>query len=114
MRWSLKHRARSPGGTNGQDTTRVVIGAPSGALTQSGSNIVDGSAAWGSHTGTYTVPEGQTTTRFAFQAVDGYGESYGNFLDDIVFTGEGCTTDPETMALYEASGVNVSFNTTSN
>ncbi len=111
MRWTLSHRARAPGGAGGNDTMRVVIGAAGGSLTQNGPNLTDG-ATWGSHTGVYTVPAGQTTTRFAFQAVDGYGPSYGNFLDNIVFSGEGCTTDPATMAAYRASGVNLTLNVT--
>lgn len=54
---------------------RVVIGSPTGTLVQSGPNLSDGSAAWGSHTGTYTVPAGQTVTRFGFQAVSSAGAS---------------------------------------
>ena len=83
MRWHLKHRGRS-----GVDTMRVMIGAPTGALGQSGANISTGKTAWQQYTGTYTVPAGQTTTRFAFQAVT--AGSVGNFLDDIVFTPESC------------------------
>jgi hypothetical protein len=61
---------------------------PEGTLTQSGSNIATGNTAWQQYTGTYSVPAGQTTTRFAFQAVT--AGSYGNFIDDIVFTPENC------------------------
>ena len=82
LSWSLKHRGRS-----GTDVMRVVIGSPTGTLVQNGPNLSDGSAAWGSHTGTYTVPAGQTVTRFGFQAVSSAGgvSSVGNFLDDITF-----------------------------
>ncbi|MDQ1308418.1 MAG: hypothetical protein QG671_4252 [Actinomycetota bacterium] len=83
MRWHLKHRGRS-----GTDTMRVMIGAPTAALGQSGSNLVTGNQAWQQYTGTYTIPAGQTVTRFAFQAVN--QGSYGNFLDDVVFTPESC------------------------
>ena len=83
MRWHLKHRGRA-----GVDTMRVMAGAPKGTLTQSGSNIATGNTAWQQYTGTYTVPAGQTVTRFAFQAVT--AGSYGNFIDDIVFTPENC------------------------
>ena len=83
MRWHLKHRGRS-----GVDTMRVMIGGPKGALVQSGAAIATGNTAWQQYTGTYTVPAGQTTTRFAFQAVT--AGSYGNFIDDIVFTPENC------------------------
>ncbi len=79
--WSLAHRGR-----NGTDVMRVVIGAPGGTLTQSGSNLSDGNTAWGHHDGTYTVPAGQTTTRFGFQAVSSVGgTSIGNLLDSIAF-----------------------------
>jgi len=83
MRWHLKHRGRA-----GVDTMRVMIGSPKGALVQSGAAISTGNTAWQQYTGTYTVPAGQTTTRFAFQAVT--AGSYGNFIDDIVFTPENC------------------------
>ena len=83
MRWHLKHRGRA-----GVDTMRVMIGARNGTLTQSEPNIATGNTAWQQYTGTYTVPAGQTTTRFAFQAVT--AGSYGNFMDDVVFTPENC------------------------
>ncbi len=81
LRWTLRHRARV-----GSDVMRVVIGSPGGTLVQSGPNLRDGTA-WGAHSGTYTVPAGQTVTRFGFQAVSaGSGSnSVGNFLDDITF-----------------------------
>ncbi|MFS6529621.1 DUF11 domain-containing protein [Microbacterium aurugineum] len=82
LSWSLKHRGRV-----GTDVMRVVIGAPTGALVQSGPNLSDGTGAWGTHTGTYVVPAGQTVTRFGFEAVSSSGgnASVGNFLDDITF-----------------------------
>ncbi len=83
MRWYLKHRGRA-----GTDTMRVLIGAPSGPLTQSGPNLVTPKTAWVQYTGTYKIPAGQTTTRFAFQAIG--GGSVGNFLDDVVFTPAAC------------------------
>jgi hypothetical protein len=83
MRWYLNHRGRT-----GVDTMRVLIGKPGATLAQSGANLVDDKTAWGLHTGTYTIPAGQTVTRFAFQAVN--AGSFGNFLDDVVFTPEAC------------------------
>jgi hypothetical protein len=80
MRWHLKHRGRA-----GVDTMRVMVGPPGGTLKQSGANISTGNTAWQQYTGTYTVP---AVTRFAFQAVT--AGSYGNVIDDIVFTPEGC------------------------
>lgn len=86
MRWHLKHRGRA-----GTDTMRVMVGAPNGKLTQSGDDLTTPNTAWTQYTGTYKVPAGQTTTRFAFQAVKTASSiSVGNFLDDIVFTPEAC------------------------
>lgn len=86
MRWHLKHRGRA-----GNDTMRVMVGKPGGQLTQSGSDLTTGNTAWVQYTGTYTIPAGQTTTRFAFQAVRTASSiSVGNFLDDVVFTPEAC------------------------
>lgn len=86
MRWTLKHRGR-----NGVDVMRVLIGVPGGTLTQSGPNLADGTGSWGSHSGTYVVPPGQTTTRFGFEAVSAAGgASSGNFLDDITFANGPC------------------------
>ncbi|MGW3464887.1 hypothetical protein ACWDE9_37310, partial [Streptomyces olivaceoviridis] len=49
--------------------------------------FTDGNTAWGYYTGTYTVPAGQTTTRFAFRSISAAGgnRSIGNFLDGIFF-----------------------------
>ena len=47
----------------------------------------DSNTAWGVHTGSYTVPANQTTTRFLFESVSSVGgASLGNFLDAITFT----------------------------
>ena len=86
MRWHLNHRGRA-----GNDTMRVMVGKPGGQLTQSGSDLTTGNTAWVQYTGTYKIPAGQTTTRFAFEAVRTASSiSVGNFLDDVVFTPEAC------------------------
>ncbi|BDZ49348.1 hypothetical protein GCM10025867_15890 [Frondihabitans sucicola] len=92
--WSLDHRGRA-----GTDTMRVIIGAPGGTLTQSGANLTDGNTAWGTHTGTYKVPAGQTTTRFGFQAVSSAGgnATVGNFLDNISFGSGPCVVASKTV-----------------
>jgi hypothetical protein len=70
---------------------RVLIGVPGKTLEQSGSQLKTGNSAWVLYTDTYKIPAGQTTTRFAFQAVKTASSiSVGNFLDDIVFTPETC------------------------
>ncbi len=85
MRWHLKHRGRA-----GADTMRVMIGTP-GDLKQSGPELTTDNKGWVQYTDSYKIPAGQTTTRFAFQAVRTASSiSVGNFLDDIVFTPEAC------------------------
>lgn len=61
------------------------IGAPGSAVEQR--RFTDGNTAWGYYTGTYTVPAGQTLTRFAFRSISAAGgnRSVGNFLDGIFF-----------------------------
>lgn len=78
--WRLYHRGRQ-----GQDTMALDIGAPGGVVEQR--SFTDGNTAWGYYTGTYTVPAGQTTTRFAFRSVSAAGgnQGIGNFLDGIFF-----------------------------
>jgi uncharacterized repeat protein (TIGR01451 family) len=91
LHWSLWHRARYVGVANGQDVMRVLIGTPA-AQTQQGANISDGPNGWGNTTGSYVVPAGQTTTRFAFQAVSSVNgnPTFGNFLDNIEFSNSPC------------------------
>ncbi|GLZ80218.1 hypothetical protein Afil01_50250 [Actinorhabdospora filicis] len=95
--WRIRHRARDVSPGVDKDTMHVLIGAPgaespqkpSGAATP---DIVDTDAAWGTWTGVYTVPAGQTTTRFGFKAVStaSGNDSMGNFLDDITFGTPAC------------------------
>ncbi|MFF4331430.1 hypothetical protein ACFYZT_33690 [Streptomyces sp. NPDC001591] len=78
--WRLYHRGRQ-----GDDTMALDIGAPGSAVEQR--RFTDGNTAWGYYTGTYTVPAGQTLTRFAFRSISAAGgnRSVGNFLDGIFF-----------------------------
>ncbi|WP_328377615.1 hypothetical protein OHB13_16345 [Streptomyces sp. NBC_00440] len=78
--WRLYHRGRQ-----GDDTMALDIGAPNSTVEQR--RFTDGNTAWGYYTGTYTVPAGQTLTRFAFRSVSAAGgnQSIGNFLDGIFF-----------------------------
>ncbi len=98
MTWSLVHRGRG-----GDDTMEVLIGDANDADVNGSTGwdstsgpLTDGVSAWGSHTGTYTVPAGQTCTRFAFRAVaTGSGnDSIGNFLDAVEFSVTIPATDP--------------------
>ncbi|MER7991282.1 isopeptide-forming domain-containing fimbrial protein [Streptomyces noursei] len=78
--WRLYHRGRL-----GDDTMALDIGAPGATVEQR--RFTDGNTAWGYYTGTYTVPAGQTLTRFAFRSLSAAGgnRSIGNFLDGIFF-----------------------------
>jgi uncharacterized repeat protein (TIGR01451 family) len=94
MRWSLAHRGRA-----GADTMAVNIGPADGTLVEQ-RQITDGTSAWGTYSGFYTVPRGQTTTRFSFAAVSTYGGglSVGNFLDDISFGTNACVIGTQTIS----------------
>lgn len=78
--WRLYHRGRQ-----GDDTMALDIGAPGSTSEQR--RFTDGNTAWGYYTGTYTVPAGQTLTRFAFRSISAAGgnRGIGNFLDGIFF-----------------------------
>ena len=104
MRWSLWHRARYTGTANGQDVMAVKIGTTTTQV-QQGANISDGPNAWVNYTGSYTVPAGQTTTRFAFTAVStsSGNQTIGNFLDNVVFSNAPCLTTSKTVADLTAS-----------
>ena len=80
LTWSFAHRGRT-----GVDTMGLYIGSPGaeGLITTAS----DGNQAWGHYSGTYTVPVGQTTTRFAYRALaTANGDpGGGNLVDSIVF-----------------------------
>jgi uncharacterized repeat protein (TIGR01451 family) len=78
--WRLYHRGRQ-----GEDTMALDIGAPGSTAEQR--RFTDGNTAWGYYTGTYTVPAGQTLTRFAFRSISAAGgnRAVGNLLDGIFF-----------------------------
>ena len=102
LTWKLAHRARA--GNSGSDVMKVLAGPGGGSgatgltaltptkkngvtLNSPGVTLSDTGAAWGVWEGEYIVPAGQTSTRFAFQAVSSANgnPSYGNFLDGIQF-----------------------------
>ena len=103
--YSFWHHARSGGGSNSNQEVTVRIGAvpnpdpAAGGWTSTEQNnarnsfgvqgvtsSVSISQAWTQASSTYTVPEGQTTTRFLFASLaNGGSDSYGNLLDDIEF-----------------------------
>ncbi len=101
LRWELQHRGRA-----GIDTMAVKIGRPGGLLVSQG-DLRDGTAAWGTHASVYTVPPGQTVTRFGFEAVStGSGNpTVGNFLDSISF-GTGACVVATTSVTTPTGGAN--------
>ncbi len=107
--WSLKHRGRE-----GNDTMRVVIGVPGSTLANVSGSLTDGTAAWGTHTGSYTVPAGQTTTRFGFQAVSSAtgNASVGNLLDDISFGTGPCLISTKSVANLTRGGTSAEIGDT--
>ncbi|MBC2002577.1 DUF5011 domain-containing protein [Listeria booriae] len=77
VRWQVSHRGRHT-----TDTATVKFGFPGDLkLIDTMTTSVD---AWKTYSGTYTIPAGQTTTRFEFEAVGGDPRN-GNLLDNIVF-----------------------------
>ncbi|MER5326571.1 DUF7507 domain-containing protein [Streptosporangium roseum] len=91
--WRLSHR-----GTLGVDTMALDIGTPAAPAQQR--VMSDGTASWGTYSGTYIVPAGQTTTRFAFRSISAAGESRfsGNLLDDISIATPPCVIVTKTAS----------------
>ncbi|MFM2213268.1 MAG: hypothetical protein RL427_531 [Bacteroidota bacterium] len=76
--WAIKHRGRS-----GTDVAAVKFG-PTLATIATVATMTDGNTAWGSYSGTFSIPVGQTNIVLAFSAISSTGGlSYGNFIDDI-------------------------------
>lgn len=93
--WSIKHRGRS-----GTDVAQVRFGPDLATLTNV-QTMTDGNTAWGSYSGTYSIPVGQTSIVLAFTAVSSTGGlSYGNFIDDVqIIINQNCIdSDGDTVA----------------
>ncbi|WP_339268968.1 isopeptide-forming domain-containing fimbrial protein [Paenibacillus sp. FSL K6-1330] len=100
--WRLSHMGRY-----GVDTMQLRIGAATANPydTKVQQQITDGNTAWGTYTGTYTVPAGQTVTRFGFEAVSTAGGNIGagNFIDDIFLGTTPCVTANKTASPQEVN-----------
>ena len=95
--WRLKHS--SANASVHVDSMNVMIGKPGQEKIQPATRIASdsndplgpvangliASDGWDTYTGTYTVPAGQTVTRFTFKAVSSLHSAAGNRLDDISF-----------------------------
>ncbi|EFR95548.1 putative peptidoglycan bound protein, partial [Listeria ivanovii FSL F6-596] len=81
VHWQVYHKGRL-----GTDVALVEFGEPGGALVEQ-AKMSDGTTDWGLYKGTYTIPEGQTTTRFQFRAVSSSSGNtgIGNYLDNVQF-----------------------------
>ncbi|WP_310594089.1 Ig-like domain-containing protein, partial [Flavobacterium sp.] len=80
--WSIKHRGRS-----GVDVAALRLGSGLNSLTTV-ATMSDGTSAWGTYTGTYTVPAGQAQTYFVISSVSSSvaDPAWGNFIDDVKVT----------------------------
>lgn len=89
--WRLAHK-----GLLGVDTMAVQIGSADTPIEKLPviEEISTGNTEWVYYSGSYTVPAGQTTTRFAFNSIDAAGgnQRFGNLLDDIFLGTEPCVT----------------------
>jgi uncharacterized repeat protein (TIGR01451 family) len=109
MVWRIAHKATERNG----ESMWVRIGEPGSNLAYRSprltANLIGPDRnGWTVHSGSYTVPAGQTTTRFAFES-DGTttaNPSTGNLLDDIEFslTAGACS---DTVATNAGSAVTI-------
>lgn len=81
VRWQVYHMGRL-----GTDTAVVEFGAPGKTMVQQ-AEMIDGNTEWGLYKGEYTIPKGQTMTRFQFRSISATGgdKARGNYLDNIQF-----------------------------
>lgn len=77
LTWSFAHRGRS-----GVDSAQLLIGAPDNLVPIF---LASDGQTWGTYSGTYVVPAGQTHTRLTFAPISTSSGNLtiGNFLDDI-------------------------------
>jgi|GEM_PF-5865869 len=94
LSWSFAHRGRA-----GEDTIALMIGTDAELVEQD--QFTTGNTEWQVYEGIYIVPDGQTTTRFAWQSVSAAGgASIGNFLDAVQFgIPETCTEDTDLLGI---------------
>ncbi len=90
INWSIKHRGRG-----GVDQAFVKMGSTLAEALASTPivEMVDGNTAWGTYSGIYAIPVGQTQIVITFQAgYTGSGSaSVGNFIDDVqIVINQGC------------------------
>ena len=73
--WKIAHRGRQ----NLDSATVGIGGASAGAASEIVETMETSPAGWVEYSGSYTVPAGQSVTRFTFTALD--NGAVGNFID---------------------------------
>ncbi|PXW80009.1 putative repeat protein (TIGR01451 family)/fimbrial isopeptide formation D2 family protein, partial [Pseudogracilibacillus auburnensis] len=95
--WRLDHR-----GYNGIDTMSVNIGPITDDPFNTTPEIkrISTGTTWKTYTGVYTVPEGQTMTRFGFKAISSASGNvaFGNYLDNIFLGTEPCVAAEKSVS----------------
>ena len=102
MYWSVDHSGRDGTDTMAvvmmpestaksittQEQLREVLKNPSSYGATVASNLSAEKGVWTTHSGQYTIPEGQYETRFFFMAVSTYGDKdyIGNHIDNVWFS----------------------------
>jgi len=94
--WTIAHRGR-----DGVDVAVIKAGEPGGDLVVL-DTLRDDNTEWGFYMGTYTVPEGQTVTRFYLEAVSSASgdETRGNFVDGFSISWPATDTDQDGVPDY--------------
>ncbi len=82
---SFAHHKRMSGNNPTDDIMAVYAGPDINNLTWLGTFTATSASGWVVHTVNYAVPDGQTSSVFAFRAIQGApsGITYGNLIDDI-------------------------------
>ncbi len=82
---SFAHHKRMSGNNPTDDIMAVYAGSDINNLTWLGTFTATSASGWVVHTVNYSVPDGQTSSVFAFRAIQGApsGLTYGNLIDDI-------------------------------
>ncbi|NAZ09353.1 isopeptide-forming domain-containing fimbrial protein, partial [Agaribacter marinus] len=93
--WRVAHRARV---ADNLDTMTVRIGSSTIAPENLPifRTVTSDETQWHYYQGVYTVPSGQTSTRFGFEAVG--GKASGNFLDDLFLGSPPCVVLEKTVS----------------
>lgn len=104
VHWSVYHRGR-----DGEDIAKVKFGVPNGKMEEI--QTMKTGKNWKEYSGVYKIPDGQTVTRFQFEAVSTSSgdNSMGNLLDHVVFTNEQIGEKPVIQAEDKTIAQNSTF-----